>query len=131
MGQSTARRKTRRHKDEPTDVTAIALVAKAIGNLWRASKRADLEQDRDLLIAALQDWQAAHARLGDNAMSLRKAHEALEKAYEALEEVNRTLRKQTTELEDEKSEWRAKFFAAAKELEQLRKGARRGAEDRS
>ncbi len=116
MRAKTGSRKTRVRKDESSDVTAIALVASAIGNLWQASKRADLEQDRNLLIAALQDWQADHARLGARVGSLRKA-------YEAIEEANRTLRKQTTELEGEKSQWRAKFFEVAKKLEKLTKSA--------
>src|SRR5712692_10463281 len=116
MRAKTGSRKTRVRKDESSDVTAIALVASAIGNLWQASKRADLEQDRNLLIAALQDWQADHARLGARVGSQRKA-------YEAIEEANRTLRKQTTELEGEKSQWRAKFFEVAKKLEKLTKSA--------
>jgi hypothetical protein len=116
MRRNKASGKTRRRKDESSDVTAIALVASAIGNLWQASKRADLQQDRDLLITALRDWQADHARLSARAASLRRA-------YEALEDINRTFHKQTTELEHEKLHWRAKFFEVAKKLEKLTKEA--------
>ena len=102
-------RKAKSPTNETSDVTGIALVASAIGNLWQASDRADLAQDRDHLLSVLREWQADHARLAARVGSLSTA-------YEALEGMVTMLRKQNAELEGEKQHWRTKCFEAEKKL---------------
>lgn len=95
--------------DESSEVAGIALLASAIGNLWQASKRADLAKDRDHLLGVLRQWQAEHSRL-----AVRLA--ALAKAYEGIEGVARTQRDEIEQLKRENREWQAKYHDAERRL---------------
>lgn len=96
-------------EEESSDVAGIALLASAIGNLWQASKRADLVKDRDYLLSVLRQWQVEHSRLATRVASLSKA-------YEGLEGVARTLREEVEELKQEKQEWQTKYYEAQKKF---------------
>ena len=66
---------TTRTPAETSDLSGLALVASAIGNIAQASKSKDLEREREQLVAVLRDWQEAYHRLEERARALRTAYE--------------------------------------------------------
>jgi hypothetical protein len=88
---------TTRTPAETSDLSGLALVASAIGNIAQASKSKDLEREREQLVAVLRDWQEAYHRLEERARALRTAYE---KVATQLEKSER-----------ERQQWHMKFLA--------------------
>ena len=94
---------------ETSDLSGLALVASAIGNIVQASKNKDLEREREQLVAVLRDWQQAYGRLEERARTLRAAYE---KVAAQLEETER-----------ERQQWHMKYLSREQELRALRAAA--------
>ncbi len=95
-----------RPASETGDLSGLALVASAIGNIVQATKNKDLEREREQLVAVLRDWQETYQRLEERARTLRAAYEKVAAQLE--------------KSEHERQHWHMRFLEREKELRELR-----------
>jgi hypothetical protein len=105
MAQSTRRSitKSRPQPAEIADLSGLALVASAIGNIAQASSNKNLGREKEQLVAVLRDWRQAYQRLEERTRILRLAYEKVAAQVERLEA--------------ERQQWHTRFLVCERQLE--------------